>query len=280
MVNFDGRLVEVNLNTLNHSNRAFRYGDLIHEDLKVDGGTIVFWEAHYFRLMAGMRILRMEIPMYFTMEYLADEILKVVQGATPRLVRLSVFRKNSASLVPETHEVSFVVEVVNEMSPFYMMPKPLDEVALFKDHYLGKGLLSQLELGQKAVEILAGIFAEENGYDDCLLLNTDKNMVGAITGNLFLVKDGLIKTPPLSDGAKNRVIRAQLIEILSKIEEFELSETSISPFELQKADELFVASITKGIQSIGNYRKKRYETAVAERLLGLLNTKIRLSNLE
>ena len=43
-------------------------------------GKIYFWEDHYFRLMASMRILRMEIPMNFTQEYLEKQILATIEA--------------------------------------------------------------------------------------------------------------------------------------------------------------------------------------------------------
>ena len=49
-------------------------------------------------------------------------------------------------------------------------------------------------------------------------------------------------------------------------------ETSISPFELQKADELFITNTLVGIQPITQYRKKTYSTEVAKNLIGKLNT--------
>ncbi len=42
-------------------------------------GKILFWEDHYFRLMASMRIMRMEIPMNFTMEFLEAQILETLE---------------------------------------------------------------------------------------------------------------------------------------------------------------------------------------------------------
>ena len=67
MINFNGTLLENNT-ILTTQNRGYAYGDSLFETLKVVSGKILFWEDHYFRLMASMRIMRMEIPMNFTME--------------------------------------------------------------------------------------------------------------------------------------------------------------------------------------------------------------------
>ena len=46
--------------------QAFSSQNHITEKFRVEHGRIIFWEAHYFRLMAAMRIMRMDIPMSFT----------------------------------------------------------------------------------------------------------------------------------------------------------------------------------------------------------------------
>ncbi|NCO64873.1 MAG: aminotransferase class IV, partial [Flavobacteriia bacterium] len=66
MINFNGNILEEK-NLLSIDNRGFNYGDALFETIKVSLGKVLFWEDHYFRLMASMRIMRMEIPMDFTM---------------------------------------------------------------------------------------------------------------------------------------------------------------------------------------------------------------------
>ncbi|MCX7338418.1 MAG: aminotransferase class IV [Alphaproteobacteria bacterium] len=59
--------------------------------------------------------------------------------------------------------------------------------------------------------ILARIEGEEKGYDDMLLCNKDGNLVCSTAGNLFLIVDGEILTPPLTDGALPGIMRAEII---------------------------------------------------------------------
>ena len=69
-----------------------------------------------------------------------------------------------------------------------------------------------------------------------------------------------------------------MLRILEKLPEYQLEEASVSPFELQKADELFITNVIQGIRPITKFRKKEFEVKVSKRLLGILNTKIRLGN--
>ncbi|MGJ8732686.1 MAG: aminotransferase class IV [Cellulophaga sp.] len=281
MINFNGELVENNTLFLNEENRGLRYGDSLFESIRVVNGKIYFWEDHYLRLMASMRILRMEIPMNFTMEYLEEQILETINADNLQnnavRIRLTVFRNNGGLYLPTTNNVSFIIETKVLENAFYIHSDEAYEVELFKDHYVNSGLLSTLKSNNKIINVLGSIYAKENGYSNCLLLNNQKQVVEALNGNLFLVKGDTIKTPPLKDGCLNGITRKKLIASLEKLENYSLEEASISPFELQKADELFVTNVITGIQSITKYRKKEFTNTVAKDLLGKLNAVARLS---
>ena len=280
MVNYNGALLAKDKAIFTHNNRAFKYGDALFESVRYVNGTLFFWEDHYFRLMASMRILRMEIPMEFTMEFLEEEIKNTIKanelenGAVR--VRLTVFRNEGGLYTPSTNEVSYVIETSSMESPFFILNEETYEVELFKDYYVNKDMLSNLKSTNKILNVVAGVYAKENGYANCLLVNTDKKVVEAINGNLFLVKGNQIKTAPLSDGCLDGIIRKNLMKMIAGSEEYDLVEESISPFELQKVDELFLTNSIVGIQPISKYRKKEYETKVAKSLVGKLNARARL----
>ena len=227
-----------------------------------------------------MRILRMEIPMGFTLEDLQDELLKVVEAENLKdkaaSLRLTVTRNEGGKYLPEDNNVSFYIFAKELRDPFFTLTEDHYEVELYKDHYVNADLLSTLKTANKIIHVTGSIFAKENDYANCLLLNTNKSVVEALNGNLFLVKGSTIKTPPLDEGCLRGIIRKQLIEIIAKLDDFTLEEAAISPFELQKADELFITNAIVGIQPISKYRKKTYTNTIAKNLLGKLNAKARL----
>ena len=83
-------------------------------------------------------------------------------------------------------------------------------------------MLSSIKTTNKITNVLAGIYASENGLDNCVLLNDRKHIAEAINGNIFLVKGNVIKTPAITEGCIRGVIRKQIIEIVSKNEKYEL----------------------------------------------------------
>lgn len=281
MINFNGNLTETPQFSV--QNRAILYGDGVFETVRVNQGNILFLEDHYFRLMASMRILRMEIPDTFTLEFFQEQILLTIssnqldQNASAR-VRFTVYRNDGGKYLPVDNNVTFFAEAKILPAPFYTFNTADYEVELYKDHYLNADLLSTLKTTNRIINITGSIFAQENNYANCLLINNNKAIVEALNGNLFVVNGSVIKTPPLEDGCIRGILRKQLIDIIEKLDQYTLVIESVSPFELQKADELFITNAILGIQPISKYRKKNYENKVAKDLLGKLNAKVRLGN--
>lgn len=280
MINFNGNLQDNN-SVITNNNRAYAYGDGLFETIKAVHGKLLFFEDHYFRLMASMRIMRMEIPMSFTLEFLQDEILKTLKAnqldKTTSRVKLQVHRIEGGLYQPESNDIEFVVSVNTLDQNFYLLNEGDYEVDLFKDFYVSPSLISTLKTNNKALNVVGSIYAKENKLANCLLINTNKSVVEALNGNVFLVKGNTIKTPPLSDGCLKGIIRKQLIEIINLMDEYTLEEASITPFEIQKADEMFITNVITGIQPVSKYRKKQFKTDVVKALLQRLNVKVRLS---
>ncbi len=277
MVNFNGTLVEHTANSLSE-NRGFLLGDGVFETFKIVNNQILFLEDHYFRLMSSMRILRMEIPMNFTMEFIEEQISELVQAnkmEDSARVRMTVYRNNGGFYLPETNEISYLIQASALKSKEYLLNNDRYEVDLFKDFYITKQLLSTIKSTNKAVQIVGSIFANENNLQNCLLLNDVKNVIEALNGNLFMLKDSILTTPPISEGCLNGIMRKQIFAFAKEMD-IEIQEAPISPFDLQKADELFVTNVISGIQSISKYRKKDFENVLATKLVQFLNQRFNL----
>jgi len=265
MLNYNGNLVAFDDVKITPNNRAFKYGDSVFETIKVVHGKLVFWEEHYFRLMASMRMLRMKIPMNFTLEFLEEEILKTVsinEIKKNRRARLSVTRKDGGFYTPNTNEIDYLIE----SQEIEYLTKSSYKVDLFKDFYVYSGHLSTVKTNNKLIHTLASIYAKENDLDNCFLLNERKGVVEATNASLFLVKGTVIKTPPLTEGCLKGIAREKVISVITSSNNYTLEEAIISPFEIQKADEVFITNSIIGIQPITNYRKKEFSTDISKKL--------------
>jgi branched-chain amino acid aminotransferase len=258
MINLNGDLIALQEATLSTQNRGFKYGDAIFETIKANKSKVFFWEDHYFRLMASMRMLRMKIPMEFNLEFLQDEIAKTIyskESESPFFrVRLTVYRKEGGFYTPKTNEIDYSIEV-SETNYQLQETYKLD---VYKDFYNFSGLLSTVKTNNRLVNTLASIYAKENDLDNCILINEKKGVAEVANGNIFVLKGNTIKTPALSEGCIKGIARKKVIEILQKNNEYTLEETTISPFEIQKADEVFITNAIMGIQPVSQYKKKKF----------------------
>lgn len=276
MINYQGDIIELNALPVQDVKRATMYGDAVFETIRMRDNKLLFVEDHYFRLMASMRILRMPIPMEFTPEFFVDEANRLAEevAVTDGRLRLQVVRKSEGKYTPDdNNECVWWMELEEQSSQDYTWTSKGLKVDLFKDHYIQPGLLSTLKSSNALPYVLAGIFAKENGFDAMLLVNDKKMLVEANAANVFVLKDNILKTAPLEDGPLRGVFRKNLIGWAKEIG-LEIKEESINPFELQKADEIWLTNTISGVQWVEKYRKRTYKGDKAKELIELLQRKL------
>lgn len=274
ILSHNGELVNAETFCLHPANRAFKYGDGIFDTLKVESGRVWFAEDHYFRLVSSMRMLRMKIPMQLTLDHYASQVLSTAVAnklENAARIRVNVFRKEGGYYAPRSQEVDMLIEAV-PLPPAY--PGPY-EIELFKDFNVLSGLLSTVKTNNRLVNVLAGVFARENSYQNSVLLNEKKEVVEASNANIFLVRGKELLTPSLESGCINGIVRKKLLEGLKAQDRWEVVEARVSPFDLLKADEVFLTNSIQEIQPVHSYRKKTYETHRTAELARLWENEIK-----
>ena len=274
MINSNGNLVPSSDAGLSFFNRGFSYGDALFETVKAVANKLLFWEDHYFRLMASMRLLRMEIPMTYTPEYFVDQCMQLIQAqklnSPAWRLRLTVFRDSGGRYTPDHNRVAFVICCEPLSQDFFLDQVTKYKVDLYKDHYIQAGMLPNLKTNNKILNIIGSIFAKENDLDNCILVNDNKEVVEALQSNLFLLFGQEIHTPPLTSGCLDGIIRKQIIRMAKELD-LTLKERVINPFDLQKADELWLTNTIQGIRAVTNYRRKTYHSQIYPKAVALLN---------
>ena len=89
--------------------------------------------------------------------------------------------------------------------------------------------------------VLAKMESEHAGADDAIMLNTEGHLAEGTASNLFLVKDGVVLTPPISDGLLPGITRAAIREVCGSLA-VPYTETQLRPEDLFAADEAFLSS--------------------------------------
>jgi branched-chain amino acid aminotransferase len=276
MINYNGAIIEKSDLPSAEIARATMYGDAVFETLKMQEGKLFFIEDHYFRLMAGMRILRMPISMDFTPEFFieqAERLAEEVAIENGRL-RIQVVRVADGKYTPsEDQSTVWWMELEELESIEYIHSEKGLTVDLFKDHYIQPGLLSTIKSSNSLPYVLGGVYARENNLDAVLMVNDNKMLVEANASNVFVLKGDVLRTAPLEDGALRGVFRKNLLNWGKEIG-LQVKEESINPFDLQKADEIWLTNTISGVQWVEKYRKNTYKGDKAKQLVALLQRKL------
>lgn len=271
MINFNGKITNLSDQLIN--NRAFLYGDAVFETLIIFNDKILFWEDHYFRLMSSMRIIRLDIPDKYTPEFLKENIIKIhnnISQTGNSRIRINIYRSSGGKYKPEKNTPFFIISCESINYNTYELNKGHYEVDLYKDYYLDNQLISSIKSNNKIINVVASIYASENGFDNCILLNKDKLVSEFINSNIFIIKDEKIYTPTLKSGCLNGVVRKNLFKILSS-SSFQLCEQDLSTFDITQSDEIFGTNIAQGIFSVTKFRKKNYDCSKTKKIITMLN---------
>jgi len=278
-INLNGVFYDSESPVLSHLNRGFLYGDALFETMHANGTHIQFFEDHVERLMDGMKMLKMIIPEEFITKSIEKQIVKLLRknrhlkGAR---IRLTVFRNEGGKYTPLTNEVSYLIE--SEKLPLYQyeLNKKGLQIDLFNELRKPINYLSNLKTTNDLLYVLAGNFKKENELDECIIINQNNEVCEAISSNLFIVKDQVIKTPPLKSGCLNGIMRKKIISFAKDLG-FKISVNyAIAPQELLDCDEVFLTNAIKGIQWVGGFRQKRFYKTTAIKLIQKLNAETAL----
>jgi branched-chain amino acid aminotransferase len=252
-------------------NRAQAYGDGLFETMRVSQGKVLNPEEHYFRLLAGMRILRMPIPSHWNPDgWLADLAISGLDPLVDHRVRLSVWRSGGLGYAPEIRSgVEWEVRTVPLDGVGYPNPVHRPELGIFQDHRKGAGILSNVKTSSAVLYVLAAGFAREQHVDEVLILNQENQVLEASKSNVLLVQGSDLITPPLSSGALRGVMREVVLGLAPQLG-LQVREELFSPFALQSSDEVWLTNAIQGVAAVQKFRKTNFESTRAEAMQSLV----------
>ena len=272
MINYNGNFKDSFSDDFN--NRGFLYGDSIFETIKIIDNKIISWEEHYLRLMSSMRILRIDIPNNYTPEFFEKEITKTnlkLDSLFSGRVRLTIYRGGRGLYLPDNNFPVFVISSKKINEKLFKINIDIYKVDLFKDYQIQSNLISNLKTNNRVINVIGSIYAQENELDNCILLNDNKLVTEFLNGNIFIVNDNIIKTPTLSTGCLNGVMRKKIIELIKKVSKYEIQEKDFSPYELVSSDEIWVTNSISGIIPVTEYRRKSFTNNIGTTIINYFN---------
>jgi branched-chain amino acid aminotransferase len=264
-LNFNGEVREEEVALLRADNRGFRYGDGLFETMLVRGGKVRLGAYHFERLVAGMRLLRLEFPRPFSLDLLEGQIgeLCVRNGHGPGEVvraRLTAFRAGGGLYNAPDSRAGYCVQAGVVAGGWRQEGLVLD---VFPDGRKSCDAFSAIKSNNYLLSTQAGMFAGERGFDDCVLLNGYGRVAETCVANIWWVREGRIYTPPLSEGCVAGVMRRWLLEALPAAG-FSVGEEPIGPDELARVDEIFVSNAIRGIEWVREFGGLGFECRMSD----------------
>ncbi len=264
---------DVNIST---QNRSFRYGDGLFETIRSFEGKVPFLAFHLSRLFKGAEVLNMEIS------YSMNEIQSILNELLIRneikngRIRLMLFRANGGLYLPETNKAELFVEVAGLDQDFFQLNETGKKLGIYTEVPKVGSAISFLKTNNCLAYIQAAIFAKNQSFDTCILLNEKEHLADTIYSNIFMVKEGYVFTPPLSDGGVGGTMRGIILQLLENAD-FEVFQNSLSVRDIEVADEIFLTNAIKGIQWVGAFGEKEFKNDFSNDLIQRLNQLVKES---
>lgn len=250
----NGKFLAIGQPTLAVDNKSYRYGDGVFETLKIFKGQILLESLHFDRFFKGLDTLGFVHPVHFTREHIRQLILLLVDknrcGELAR-VRLTAYRGNGGIYDGEI-DTHFTIESWPLTAAANKMNENGLDIGVYPDARKSTDLFSSLKSANYLPYVMAAHYAKKQKWNDALVLNTQARLADASIANFFIVRHGVIITPPLSEGCVAGVMRQYLLDRIEVIEQ------PLLPTDLLTADEIFLTNAISGIRWVKHCEGKDY----------------------
>lgn len=231
--------------TISAYDRGFTLGDGLFETVAVRRGAPLLWESHCDRLERGCHALGMDPP---ERADLTTEISQLRGDDPDGTVRITVTRGIGARgyALPPKSAPTRVVTFDPAAPLFGSGPLRLRwcEMRLgLQPRLAGIKHLGRLD------QVLARAEWTDSAIDEGVVQSVDGRVIECVASNLFLVREGVLITPLLSDCGVAGVARREVLQTAAELD-FEIEERDVGPGEVNTADELFVTSSLRGIAPV------------------------------
>ena len=267
-LNQNGRLIKESNAIISPNNRSFRYGDGCFETMKLKDNTILLANYHFERLFASLQLLQFDVPNYLTADYLQHQIVEVAKKNYHNKlarVRLTVYRGDGGLYDPENHFPNYLIQTWDLNPANNLLNENGLVVDVFTDAIKVCDTYSHVKSNNYLCYAMAALWAKKHHLNDAILLNPYNRLADATIANIFIVTKGIIKTPSVSEGCVNGVMRRYLLTQM-RVENIPVEETKISVEELLQANEIFLTNGIYGIRWIKQINNINY-TNTASSLL-------------
>ena len=265
---YNGKISKTGKLLISPDNRSFRYGDGFFETMKMVNGKLLLADYHFERLFASLKLLQFQQPVYFTPEYLLENVtLLARKNFHHKLarIRITIFRGDGGLYDVENHFPHHLIQTLPIQPGYNSFNDNGMVLGIFKDARKICDAYSHIKSNNYLSYAMAALWAKEHKLNDALLLNPYDRVADATIANVFIVKDGAVKTPALSEGAVSGVMRRYLLQCLRK-ENMPIEETQLQVEDVLQASEIFLTNSIYGIKWVKQLEKNGYTNQLSSLL--------------
>ena len=238
----DNKLVDEADARISVFDHGLLYGDGVFEGIRVYSGRIFELDAHIKRLYESAGVIRLVIPM--EKDTLAKTVEKTAEanGVIDGYIRLVATRGvGTLGLNPFVCENGrlFIIADNIQLYPEELYEKGMKVISATTVRSHPLSLPPQVNSLNYLNNIMAKIEALDNDVPEAIMYNHEGYVAEATGDNVFIVKDGVIYTPPVSAGSLAGITRGIVIK-LAKVENLEVVEKNLTRFDLYTCDEFFL----------------------------------------
>lgn len=238
----DGKIIAEEDAKISIFDHGLLYGDGIFEGIRFYNKQAFRLEQHLQRLQYSALAIGLQLS--YTGQQLTAAIQEVIEasGYDNGYMRLVITRgKGSLGINPASCKKSTAFIITEQMNFIdqAVLDKGASLVIASTRRLSADGLDPRIKSLNYLNNILARIEANNANADEAIMLNASGNVTEGSTDNIFIVKNTMIFTPAVSDGALEGITREVIFEI-AKIHGLACSEKTLSPYDLYTADECFL----------------------------------------
>ena len=221
---------------------GFLYGDGVFEGIRVYSGNVFRLDAHLKRLFESAQSIMLNIP--YTKEELTQLIVDTIRKneLDSAYIRVVISRgKGNLGLDPSSCSKPSVIIIAEVLT---MYPKEFYEngikIASVPSRRNRPDVLSpQIKSLNYLNNILVKLEANQAGVQEALMLNDQGYVTEGSADNIFIVKSGVIFTPPVYLGALEGITRNAIIDV-ARAKGYEVRESPFTRHDVYVADEVFL----------------------------------------
>jgi branched-chain amino acid aminotransferase len=220
---------------------GFLYGDGIFEGIRIYNGNIFKCKEHLDRLYDSAKSIMLDIPLAY--EEMEQALIETIRrnGLRDGYIRLLVSRgPGNLGLDPKRCPKAWVIIIVEQLAiyPEEAYKNGLVSVSVSQRRNIPDALNPKIKSLNYLNNILVKIQANLAGVGEAIMLNAQGYVAEGSSDNIFIVKKGIVYTPPCYVGALEGITRAAIIELCAKLG-YTLKEEPFTLHDVYVADEVF-----------------------------------------